>query len=147
VGRRGRPTKTRTSELGLLIERLRGQFHWSVKDLAREANVSYKTLSKLELGRNLPRRPQGFLIRVARALEVHPDRLLIPACLTPILRPPVSTPVALPPTRTAMTVMVTEAEQRQLENYLQYLRYTHSVASLRRRAEAEIGFSANEEVT
>jgi len=145
--RRGRPTKARTSELGVYIEQRRDELGLSIKDLAYKAEVSYKTLSKLELDRNLPRRPEIFLLKVAWALGVHPDKLLVRASLTPMLRPPVSVPVSLPPTTTPLTLFVTDDERRELENYLQYLRYISSVESLRRRAEVEIGSSANEDLT
>ena len=147
VKRRGRPTKTRTSELGACIEQLRDQLGWTVRDLAREANVSYKALSKLELDRSLPRRPEIFLLKIARALGVHPDRLLVRASLTPMLRPPVGVPVSLPSATTTLTLLVTDDERRQLEDYLQYLRLISSVESLRRRAEVEMGSSANEDLT
>lgn len=145
--RRGRPTKTRTSELGVYIEQRRDELGWSIRDLAREAKVSYKALSKLELDRNLPRRPEIFLLKVAWALGVHPDKLLVRASLTPMLRPPVGVPVSLPSTTTPLTLLVTDDERRELENYLQYLRYISSVESLRRKAEVEIGSSANEDLT
>jgi transcriptional regulator with XRE-family HTH domain len=147
VRRRGRPTKTRTSALGGYIEQRRDELGWSVRDLAHKAEVSYKTLSKLELGRNLPRHPEIFLLRVARALGVHPDKLLVRASLTPLLKPSVGVPVSLPSTTTSLTLEVTDDERRELENYLQYLRYISSVKSLRRRAEVEIGSSANEDLT
>lgn len=145
--RRGRPTKTRTSELGIYIEQRRDELGLSIKDLAYKAEVSYKTLSKLELDRNLPRRPEIFLLKVAWALGVHPDKLLVRASLTPMLRPPVGVPVSLPSTTTPLTLWVTDDERRELENYLQYLRYISSVESLRQRAEVEIGSSANEDLT
>lgn len=47
MAKRGRPTKSRTSELGQYIEELRRQHGWSLLRLASEASVSYKTLSKL----------------------------------------------------------------------------------------------------
>ncbi len=112
-----------------------------------EAKVPYKTLSKLELDRNLPRRPEIFLLKVARALGVHPDKLLVRTSLTPMLRPPVGVTASLPSTTTPLTLLVTEDERRELENYLQYLRYISSVESLRRRAENEIESSANEDLT
>jgi transcriptional regulator with XRE-family HTH domain len=146
MGRRGRPTKLRTSQVGIYIEQRRGELGWSVRDLAREAGVSYKALSKLELDRNLPRRPEIFLLKVAFALGVHPDRLLVPASLTPMLRPPVGVPSRLP-TTTRLILLVTEGERRELENYLQYLRYIRSVKSLRRRAEDEMESSENGEPT
>jgi transcriptional regulator with XRE-family HTH domain len=147
VIRRGRRTKPRTSELGVYIEQRRDELGWSVRDLALKAEVSYKALSKLELDRNLPRRPEIFLLKVARALGVHPDKLLVRASLTPLLRPSVGVPVSLPSTTTSLTLEVTDDERRELENYLHYLRYISSVESLRRRAEVEIGSSANEGLT
>jgi transcriptional regulator with XRE-family HTH domain len=145
--RKGRRTKTRTSELGLYIEQRRDELGWSIRDLAYKAEVSYKALSKLELDRNLPRRPEIFLIKIARALGVHPDNLLVRASLTPLLRPSVSVPISSPPTTKSLTLEVTDDERRELENYLQYLRHISAVKSLRRRAEAEIGSSAKEDLT
>lgn len=145
--RKGRRTKTRTSELGRYIEQRRDELGWSIGDLAHKAEVSYKALSKLELDRNLPRRPEIFLLKVAWALGVHPDNLLVRASLTPLLRPSVGVPVSSPPTTTSLTLEVTDDERRELENYLQYLRHISAVKSLRRRAEAEIGSSANEDLT
>ena len=145
--RRGRPTKTRTTQLGVYIEQRRDELGWNIRDLARQAEVSYRTLSKLELGRNLPRRPEIFLLKIARALGVHPDKLLVRASLTPILKAPAGVPVSLPPTTTPVTLLVTDDERRELENYLQYLRHISSVEAIRRRAEVEIGPSANEDLT
>lgn len=88
MGKKGRPTKPRASELGACIQKLRDREGWSVRQLADAAGVSYKTLSKLELGRTTPRRP-GILLKIAKALDVHPDRLLLLAPLTPMLRPAV----------------------------------------------------------
>ena len=147
MGRRGRPTKQRTSELGIYIEQHRCELGWSVQDLAREAKISYKTLSKLELDRNLPRRPEIFLTKVARALGVHPDNLLVRASLTPMLRPSVGETAPLPPTTKPLTLLVTEEESRELENYLQFLRFIGSVESLRRKAEDEMESSAAEGLT
>lgn len=147
MGHRGRPTKPRTSEVGIYIEQLRLDWGWSVQDLAREAKVSYRTLSKLELDRNLPRRPEIFLMKVANIFGVHPNKLLVRASLTPMLRPPVGESASLPTKTISLTLMVTEDESRQLDNYLQYLRYIGLVESLRRRAEEEIGSSATEDLT
>jgi len=133
--KRGRPTKPRDSDLGGFIQKLRDQQRWSVRQLADAAGVSYKTLSKLELGRVTPRRP-GILLKVARALDVHPDRLLLLTPLTPMLRP-VADDVSLSSQREPLVLLVSNDERRHLENYLQFLRYMASVEALCRRAEAE----------
>jgi len=137
MGRRGRPTKPRTSEVGIYIEQLRLKWGWNVRDLAREAKVSYKTLSKLELDRNLPRRPEIFLQKVAKTFGVHPDKLLIRSSLTPMLRPTVDETASLPSRTISLTLLVTEDESRQVENYLQFLRYVASIEALCQRAETE----------
>ncbi len=135
MGNRGRPTKPRTSELGGYIEVLRQENSWSLSDLAHKAGVSYKTLSKLELARIIPRRPE-ILLKVARAFDIHPDRLLVRASLTPMLRPPVSE-VSLTPPRKPLTLLVSDDERRRLEDYLQFLRYIASIEAVCQRAETE----------
>jgi transcriptional regulator with XRE-family HTH domain len=111
MGKRGRPQKPRTSELGRYIEQLRLEHRWSIKRLAQEARVSYRTLSKLELGRSLPRHPENFLLKVAKAFDTHPDQLLLRASLTPMLRPS-HIEISLSAPRTiALTVLVTEEER------------------------------------
>ena len=139
MGLRGRPTKLRTSEVGIYIEQLRRERGWSVYDLAREAEVSYRTLSKLELDRNLPRHPEIFLWKLAKALDVHPDKLLIRASLTPMLRPPTPEITSPPTTMISLTLLVSKEEGLELEKYLQYLRFLNSVDSACRKAEKEIG--------
>jgi transcriptional regulator with XRE-family HTH domain len=139
MGLRGRATKVRTSELGIYIEQLRRERGWSVHDLAREAVVPYKTLSKLELNRNLPRHPEIFLWKLANALGVHPDKLLIRASLTPMLRQPTNEITSSPTKMTSLTLLVTKEEGLELEKYLQYLRFLNSVDSVCQKAEKEIG--------
>lgn len=137
MGKRGRPTKPRASELGFCIQQLRDQRGWNVHQLADAAGVSYKTLSKLELNRTTPRRPEILLMKVAKALDVHPDRLLLRAPLTPMLRPTVDEVSSLPLAQ-PLTLLVSSDERRQLENYLQFLRYIASIEAVCRRAEAEV---------
>jgi transcriptional regulator with XRE-family HTH domain len=139
MGKRGRPQKPRTSELGRYIEQLRLEHRWSIKRLAQEARVSYRTLSKLELGRSLPRHPENFLLKVAKAFDTHPDQLLLRASLTPMLRPS-HIEISLSAPRTiALTVLVTEEERRQIENYLQFLRQMASIEALCRSAQNVAG--------
>jgi len=137
MGRRGRPTKARTSELGLYLEQLRLDKGWSVRDLAREAGVSYKALSKLELDRSLPRQPGAFLWKIADAFGIHANNLLIRASLTPLLRPPKDEVIPPPTELITFTPKVTEKESQELEKYLQYLRFLDSVESVRQKAEKE----------
>ena len=132
---RGRKPKPRETDLGRYIQLRRDEHSWSMQTLAKEAKVSYKTLSKLELGRTLPRRPERFLLRLAGPLGVHPDQLLLRAALTPLLRPSL-TPQP-PSTRKLVTFEVDEEERRQLEDYLQFLRYLSSIQSLVRAAEKQ----------
>ena len=119
--RLGRPTSARTSELGRYIAELRRERGWSVQDLAREANVPYKRLSKLEVETRSVRRPE-ILLSVARALGVHPNQLLVRAVLTPILSPPPATHASPSEDRKSATFHVTRKEQSQLVHYLQFLR-------------------------
>jgi transcriptional regulator with XRE-family HTH domain len=138
MNKRGRPAKPRTNELGSCIQDLRhqqGQQGWNVRQLADAAKVSYKTLSKLELGRITPRRPE-ILLKIAKALDVHPDRLLLIASLTPLLRP-VADAARSHSEREPLNLMVNKDERRHLENYLQLLRFTESVEELRKKAQAE----------
>ena len=126
--RKGRPTKPRLSDLGQYIEKQRKELNWSVLELAHRANVSYKTLSKLELARTFPRHP-GILIKVANALGVHPDQLLLVAHMTPFLRPSVITGT-LTPQRRPIIFLVNEDEHHQIDNYLQFLRYMAELKSV-----------------
>ena len=136
MGKRGRPTKPRASELGCYLQELRDQRGWSVLQLADAAGISYKTLSKIELDRTRPRRPE-ILLKVAKVFDIHPDRLLLRAPLTPMLRPTVDE-VSSPPLNQPLTLLVSNEERRQLENYLQFLRYVASVEALCQRVEAEL---------
>lgn len=135
MGNRGRHTKPRVSELGIYIENLRNKQGWSIHKLAEEAGISYKTLSKLELGQITPRKP-GIIMKLARALDIHPDRLLLLAPLTPMLRP-VSEEVFSNKNKEPLNILVTKEERRHLENYLRFLRYTESVEILSQRSENE----------
>ena len=135
MGNRGRPTKPRTSELGCYIEELRREYSWSLSYLAHKTGVSYKNLSKLELARTTPRRPD-ILLKVAKAFNIHPDRLLVRASLTPMLRPPVGEVSSASPRR-LLTLLVNDDERRRLEDYLQFLRHIASIEALCQRAETE----------
>ena len=115
--RRGRPTSERPTDLGEYLEQCRGEKGWTIYKLAAEAKVSNRTLSKLELGAYLPKKPE-MLLRLAQALEVHPDQLLLRAALTPYLRPPTTDG------RQERKFFVTIEEYRELDNYLQILRFT-----------------------
>lgn len=139
MGRRGRPTNPRTSPIGLAIEEGRGKYTWSVRDLSIKAGVPYKTLSKLELGQVLPRHPERIILKIAKALDVHPDKLLILASLTPMLRPAKDEkPPQEKSTSTVLELIVTEDERRNVEKYLGFLRYTASIEELRLKAEKEM---------
>jgi transcriptional regulator with XRE-family HTH domain len=108
-----------------------------MKDLAYKAEVSYQKLCRLEFSNTLPRHPQEFLINIAHALGVHPDRLLVKANLTPLLSPR-SDAQALPKTRSIeMTLLVDEDERQQLENYLQFLRNVRIAESISQEAEKD----------
>ena len=96
MARRGRPTNPRTTELGRYIEERRHERGWSVLDLAHAADVPHNTVSKLELGLYRPRKPD-ILLRLAKTLDVYPDRLLLRAALTPFLRQPSTPPPPEPP--------------------------------------------------
>jgi len=118
------------------MEELRLEKGWSISDLARKAGVPYKTLSKLELVRIIPRRPE-ILLKVAKAFDIHPDRLLVRASLTPMLRPQVeeTSQVSL---MKPLNLLVNDDERRHLEDYLQFLRYIASIEALCQKAETEI---------
>lgn len=132
---RGRPPKNRITELGQYIQERRDEYGWSVHKLAKEAHVPYKTLSKLELGRSVPRHQEIFLYKIAKAFNLHPDQLLLRASLTPMLRVSPDT-IAMSTARTiSITLLVTEDERRQLENYLQFLRQMASIEALSRTAQ------------
>ncbi len=91
-------------------------------DLAREAGVSYKTLSKIECGRVTPRKPD-ILMKLAKALDVHPNRLLVPAALTPLLASSAGAATPHGGDRRSQVFLITEQEQQELERYLSFLRY------------------------
>ena len=135
MSKRGRPTKPRESDLGSYIQKLRNEREWNVRQLADKAGVSYKTLSKLELGRITPRKPD-ILMKVADTLDVHPDRLLLLAPLTPMLRP-VADNASAQSQRELLNLLVSRDERRQLENYLQFLRYMALIEALSQQAETE----------
>jgi transcriptional regulator with XRE-family HTH domain len=118
------------------MEELRRKQGWSLSALAHKAGVSYKTLSKLELDRIIPRRPE-ILLRVAKAFDVHPDRLLVRASLTPMLRPQVDEASRASP-MTPLTLLVNDDERRHLEDYLQFLRYIASIKALCQKAETKV---------
>jgi transcriptional regulator with XRE-family HTH domain len=137
MGRRGRHTQKRENDLGAYIEKLRLQRGWNVRQLADVAKISNKTLSKIELGQTKNRRP-GTLWKIARALEEHPDHLLVLAQLTPYLHP-VADIISSPPPKEILQLQVTSYERRQLENYLQFLRYVASAEALYQSTDNKAG--------
>ena len=122
---RGRPIKERETELGRYLTERRSELGWSVADLASRSRVPYRTISKIELGRYPLRRP-NILLKLADALDVHANRLLVKAALTPLLVPSTGAQSA----RTAWTVQVTSEERLLLENYLDFMRYSQVVDQL-----------------
>ena len=125
---RGRPTKPRTTEIGLYLEQLRSVLGWTISRLASEAGVNYKPVSRLEVT-GKPPRELDFMLSIARALDVHPDNLYRKARLTPPLRPTPTQPSESPPAgnhvhdRRPHLLITTEYEFEQLEIYLDFLRY------------------------
>lgn len=132
---KGRPTKKRKTDLGCKMEELRRESGWSIIDLAEKSGVSQKTLSKLELGQIVPHSP-GIITKIADAFNVHPDQLLIPASLTPMLRPQADEPPA-DSGRKPVTMNMTDDERDHLEKYLQYLRYMSSIERVAQREAAK----------
>lgn len=134
---RGRRSQPRGSELGRFIKAQREEQEpkLSMKDLAFKAEVSYQKLCRLEFSNALPRHPQEFLINIAHALGVHPDRLLVKANLTPLLSPRSDAQAPLTTRNIKLTLFVDEDERRQLENYLQFLRNVRLAESLSQEAE------------
>ncbi|MBI2916791.1 MAG: helix-turn-helix transcriptional regulator [Chloroflexi bacterium] len=102
------------------MEQLRQERGWSLHDLARESGVPYRTLSKLEL-RSKPLRSSKYLDSIAKAFGVHPNRLLVPAVLTPMLQPTPTTPET--PARQERSFVLTDEEYAQLDIFLQFLRF------------------------
>jgi len=76
------------------------------------------------------------LLKISRALNVDPDRLLLRATLTPILRPVIDSVPSIPK-REPLILLVNDDERRHLENYLLFLRCIASVESSRQKSEAE----------
>lgn len=129
---RGRKPIPRNNDLGHYIADLRSQHEWSLSYLAEKVGVSYQTLSRLELGLTHPRHFAELLINIANEFGIDPNRLLVRAVLTPMLRPSV---VNEEPERKQFIFYVDENEAQQLENYLQFLRDVSSVESVRRGVE------------
>ena len=124
---RGRPSKPRTTEIGLYLEQLRLGRGWNISNLASEAGVDSKVVSRLEVTGKTPR-DRDFLLKIAHAFDIHPDTLYRKARLTPFLRPAaVASPA--PPSRapederSSHVIFATETEIEQLEIYLDFLRY------------------------
>lgn len=120
---RGRTPKVRTTEFGLYLAHLREQQGLNLLDLADKSGINHKTLSRLESGAHPPRKPD-LLMKLAVALDVHPNRLLLRAALTPILAP---MPVVAPSDKRLWQAYVTGEEKDQLEDYLIFLRYSASL--------------------
>jgi transcriptional regulator with XRE-family HTH domain len=124
LANKGRPLKARSGELGRYVAAQRELRGFNVRELAEAANVSYRALSKLELGHTVPR-PE-FLLRLAQALDVYPDELLRRAAMTRYLRP------APPPAATVpLGVEITSEERDRLMEYLQFLRYRADIRASR----------------
>lgn len=117
--------KDRITELGRYLTERRSELGWSVADLASRARVPNRTVSKIELGKYPLRRPD-ILLKLADALDVHANRLLVRAAMTPLLAPSAGPP----PNRAPWTVKVTSEERGLLENYLDFMRYTRLVDRL-----------------
>lgn len=128
MAKRGRRTKPRQTELGKKLEQLRLGRDWTVTRLAKEAGVPYKTLSKIECGTLTPTRP-GVLLKLAKALDTHPDYLLLPAALTRYLAPLPS--IKALPVHEPYTLLVSESEFAEVEKYLQFIRYIVAVEELK----------------
>lgn len=136
MSNRGRPPKPRYGELGRYLEEQRTQKGWTVSQLADAAHIPLKTLSKLELGLIKPRKP-GIFSKLAIALDIHQDRLLLKASLTPTLRPATNGASSIP--KSEQFIAFVNAEERlQLENYLQFLRYMAHIETLSHEAETSI---------
>ena len=125
--RRGRPENPRVTELGRYIQELRLDRGWSVLDLARASRVSHRALSKLELS-SRPTTKADHLIKIADALNIHPDRLLIRAALTPLLRP-TQVPAGEREVKEPFRHLVTLQEHELLDNYLDFMRLIGSLGA------------------
>jgi len=67
--------RTQQNSLGKNIRKLRLQKSWSQDELAREANIPYTTMTKVETG--VIKKPSVFTVRqIATALDVSVDDLL-----------------------------------------------------------------------
>lgn len=125
--RRGRPENPRVTELGRYIQGLRLELGWSLLDLAKASQVPHRVVSKLELS-NRPTTKANHLIKIADALNIHPDRLLIRAALTPLLRP-TRVPTGEREAKESFRHLVTPHEHELLDNYLDYMRLIASLGS------------------
>lgn len=126
MARRGRLEKPRKTDLGRYIQRLRVERRWDLGDLANAAGVPYRTISKLEL--NQPSsRSAPIILKVATALDVHPDRLLKLAALTAFLKPLENTAglgdEVKPEELQSFPIGVTQEERDALIEYLEFLRF------------------------
>ena len=64
-----------SSQLGLKIRKLRQKLGLSQDDFAREANVAYTTLTKIETG--VIKKPSVFVVsKIAKALDVAIEDLI-----------------------------------------------------------------------
>ena len=126
---RGRPTKLRVTELGRYLAEQRAQLEWTVTDLASKSGVPLSTVSRIERGTPRPRVLS--LDRLAGALQVHPDRLLVRAGLTPYLRPAAGVQRPDESARRPATFMLSSDEQDAIETYLEFLRFSALQSSSR----------------
>lgn len=114
---KGRPTKPRTTELGRYLESERLARSWLLRDLADASGIAYRTLSRIELGK-YPLRHPGLLMKLASALELHPNKLLLKAALTPYLSP--ERPM---PSLAEWVGPLNGTEKALLDIYLDFIRY------------------------
>ena len=126
---RGRKPDPRTTELGRYLAERREDLKWSLTDLAKASRVPLNKISRIEKG--APRPKILVLQLLARALGVHPDRLMMragwPAQLPTLVaseRSPERSDM-----RKAAQFHVTPTERRELEFYLEFLRLKAQVLS------------------
>ncbi len=125
MGSRGRRPKPRRTALGTYLESLRQDAGWSLRDLAKKAGVSDRTIFKIEVEER-PRLRHATLDKIAGALGTNPNRLFERASLTPRLTvSPTTGPSATQaePEPRPRTFHVTDEEFSQIDLYLAFLRY------------------------
>lgn len=117
----GRPPKPRTTELGQFIWVQRRKSGLTMRQLAERARIPYKAISRLELSAHRPRSDQ-MMVRLAQALDVHPNELLERAALTRFLAPAARTE-SIDSDRLEYVFLLTQSEHEQVSDYLTFLRY------------------------